>query len=468
MARRKKIVENLTVHGIADKGMAVARDPNGMVYFVKGAVPGDVIDLLVLRKKKGFKTGIVNRLVTPSPKRTTPFCAHFGTCGGCKWQQLSYEDQLHYKQQNVEAAIQRIAKLDATIVKPVMGSALTTLYRNKLEYSFSTKCWLTEEQINSGEKNLQKPALGFHAPGTYDKIIDIQTCHLQDDLTNEIRNFIRLKANEKELSYYDFRTQSGMLRNIVVRNTTLGQWMVNIVFGANEMEGINYLMEAVKEKFSQITSLFYTINLKNNDTILDQKIITYHGPGYIVEQLGDLKFKIGPKSFFQTNSTQAKVLYDEVVKMADFSGEENVYDLYTGTGSIALYLAKYCKHITGIETVKEAIDDAHYNKELNQIENADFVVGDVKEMLDANFIKRFGPADVIITDPPRAGMHPTVVETLLKIGAKKIVYVSCNPATQARDLMLLSEKYETTGVQPVDMFPHTSHIESIALLKLKS
>lgn len=465
--RRKQIVENLTVHGIADKGIAVARDEEGMVYFVKGAVPGDVIDMVVLRKKKGFKTGVVKNFKSYSDKRVTPFCAHFDTCGGCKWQNLTYADQLIYKQETVVSALTRIGKLPHDIILPIIGSEKTRNYRNKLEYSFSTKCWLTDEQISSGVEGLQKPALGFHAPGTYDKVIDVDLCHLQEDLSDEIRNWTKDYALEHKLSYFDIRGNHGFFRNMIVRNSTLGEWMVNIIIGENKPDLIKKYCEALLSKFPDLTSIFYTINLKQNDSILDQKIITYHGPGFIKEKIGDLTFKIGPKSFFQTNSTQAKVLYDKIVEFAELTGKENVYDLYTGTGSIALYLADQCKSVTGIETVKEAIDDAHYNKELNGINNADFVVGDVKDMLNKEFHTTYGTPDLVITDPPRAGMHKEVVETLLELETKKIVYVSCNPATQARDIQLLSEKYETVKVQGVDMFPHTSHIESIALLKRK-
>jgi 23S rRNA (uracil1939-C5)-methyltransferase len=465
--RKKKIVEDLTVHGIADKGMSVARDAEGMVYFVKGGVPGDVIDMVVLRKKKGFKTGVVKNIKSYSEKRVDPFCKHFETCGGCKWQNLKYEDQLVYKQENVVSALTRIGKIPLEIIEPIIGSEKTKYYRNKLEYSFSTKCWLTDEQISSEETGLQKPALGFHAPGTYDKVIDVEECFLQDSKSDEIRNWTRNYATEHKLSYFDIKGNHGFFRNMFVRNTTLGEWMVNIVVGENKPDLAKAYCDALLEKFPILTSVFYTINLKQNDSILDQKIICHHGPGFIKEKIGDLTFKIGPKSFFQTNSTQAKVLYDKVVEFAELSGTENVYDLYTGTGSIALYLADKCKQVTGIETVKEAIDDAHYNKELNGISNADFVVGDVKDMLNLDFQKKYGKPDIVVTDPPRAGMHKEVVETLLQLETEKIVYVSCNPATQARDLQLLSEKYETIKVQGVDMFPHTSHIESIALLKRK-
>lgn len=468
MGRRKKqIIENLTVHGIADKGIAVARDAEGMVYFVKGAVPGDVIDMLVLRKKKGFKTGVVKEFKKYSDKRIEPFCAHFDTCGGCKWQNLSYADQLIYKQETVVSALTRIGKIQQDLILPIIGSEKTRYYRNKIEYSFSTKCWLTEEQINSEATDLQKPALGFHAPGTFDKVIDVHECHLQDQQSDRIRNWTRDYAIEHKLSYFDIKGNHGFFRNMFVRNSTLGEWMVNIVVGEDKADVIQSYCDALLEKFPTLTSVFYTINLKQNDSILDQNIICHYGPGYIKEKIGELTFKIGPKSFFQTNSTQAKVLYDKVIEFAELTGKENVYDLYTGTGSIALYLADQCKSVTGIETVKEAIDDAHFNKELNGVTNADFVVGDVKDMLNKDFHKKYGAPDLVVTDPPRAGMHKEVIETLLELETNKIVYVSCNPATQARDLQLLSAKYQTIKVQGVDMFPHTSHIESIALLKLK-
>ncbi len=464
MGRKKKIVENLTVVGIADKGMAVAKDGDGMVYFVKNAVPGDVINLLVLRKKKGFKTGIVHQLVTPSPQRTTPFCKHFELCGGCKWQNLSYQDQLKYKQENVTAAIQRIAKSMETEILPILGAEPTRFYRNKLEYSFSTKRWLTEQEIKSEVRGLQKPALGFHAPGTYDKVIDVEQCFLQEELSNEIRNWVRQYAINNELSYFDIKAKKGFFRNLIIRNSTLGEWMVNVVVGENDVDEIKKCCGALASKFPQITSLFYTINQKANDTILDVNVIHHSGKEYMTEQLGDLKFKIGPKSFFQTNSFQAKNLYDKAIEFAQLKGNETVYDLYTGTGSIALYLSQQCKSVVGIESVKEAIDDAKENAANNKIGNAHFLVGDVKDVLNLSFRDTYGAPDVVITDPPRAGMHKDVVETLLELESPKIVYVSCNPATQARDIQLLGEKYFCKKVQAVDMFPHTSHIESVALL----
>jgi len=464
MGRKKRIVENLNVVGIADKGMAVARDNEGMVYFVKDSVPGDVIDLLVLRKKKGFKTGIVHRLIKPSPKRTEPFCSHFELCGGCKWQNLSYLDQLAFKEDNVKAAIQRIAKSTETEILPILGATPITHYRNKLEYSFSTKRWLTDAEIKSKEVGLQKPALGFHAPGTYDKVIDVTKCYLQEELSNEIRNWIREYAIKEELSYFDIQAKTGFFRNLIIRNSTLGDWMVNVIVGENEKEKIEACCNALEAKFPQVSSLFYTINKKANDTIYDLDVFHHSGKAFMMEQLGSLKFKIGPKSFFQTNSHQAKNLYDIAVDFADLKGNEVVYDLYTGTGSIALYLSQKCKSVVGIETVTEAIDDAKENSSLNKIENAHFLAGDVKDVLNLKFRDTYGSPDVVITDPPRAGMHKEVVETLLQLEAPKIVYVSCNPATQARDIHLLSEKYFCEKVQPVDMFPHTSHIESVALL----
>ncbi len=466
--RRKKIVENLTVHGIADKGMAVARDEEGMVYFVKDAVPGDVIDLLVLRKKKGFKTGIVEKFRSMSPHRVEAFCKHFELCGGCKWQHLSYENQLKFKQENVVSAISRIGKIDSTLVQPIIGSTTIKYYRNKLEYSFSQKRWLTKAEIDSDQTDLQKPALGFHAPGSFDKVIDIDECHLQDIFSDEIRNWTRNYAIEQNLSYFNIKENHGFFRNLMIRNTTLGEWMVNIIVGEDSQEKIINYCTQLSTEFPQITSIFYTINTKQNDSIYDLKVESFKGPGYIKEQLGELVFQIGPKSFFQTNSLQTAILYNKIVEFADLKGSENVYDLYTGTGSIALYMAKYCRRVVGIETVPEAVIDANKNKELNNIENAEFVVGDVKDILGQRFIQKHGSPDLLVTDPPRAGMHKDVIETLLNLNVPKIIYVSCNPATQARDIQLLAAKYLTEKIQPIDMFPHTSHVESIALLKLKS
>jgi 23S rRNA (uracil1939-C5)-methyltransferase len=451
LAKRKKTIAGLTITGIADKGRAIGRTPEGQVVFVENAVPGDVVDVLVLRKKNNLSEGIVTRYQSLSEDRVTPACMHFGTCGGCKWQHLDYTKQLLYKEQTVRDAVARIAKLDAAIVKPILGCENNLKYRNKLEYSFSTK---------------QSGALGFHRAGFFDKIVDIQECLLQDGLSNEIRNFLREYSVEHGYPFYDLRTHEGLMRNIVVRNTTMGEWMVTIVFGKPEMERITQMMQAVQDRFPQITSLNYVVNEKLNDSIFDQRVHTFYGKPYIIEKLRDVQYKIGPKSFFQTNPMQAVNLFDIACAYADLKPTDNVYDLYTGLGSIALYIADKVRHVTGIEEIPEAIEDAQTNMAFNSIQNATFYAGDVKHMLNDDFVAKHGKADVLITDPPRQGMHEEVVKTLLKLEVPKLVYISCNPATQARDLALLKEKYSVDAIQPVDMFPHTHHIESVARLTL--
>jgi 23S rRNA (uracil1939-C5)-methyltransferase len=468
VGRKKKSVTNITITGIADKGKSIGRDESGQVYFVDGAVPGDVVDVLVLRKKKSYNEAIVTRQVSMSDLRTTPICEHFKVCGGCKWQHMLYSAQLTHKEQIVKDCMRRIGKLDESIVHPILGCASPFEYRNKLEYSFSNKRWITREEAASDTEIINEGALGFHRPGSFDKIVDIHKCHLQADLTNDIRNFVRDYARERALSFYDTRNHSGFLRNMILRNNLAGEWMLVVVFGYQDDEMIPQMMGALKERFSQITSLNYTVNTKVNDTIYDQTIITYHGESYLVESLGNVKYKIGTKSFFQTNTTQAINLFDVAVSMADLQKTDNVYDLYTGLGSIALYISDKVKHVTGIEEIPEAIHDANENMAFNNITNATFYAGDVKDILNDTFVERHGRPDKIITDPPRAGMHPEVIETLLAVEAKQIVYISCNPSTQARDLQLLSEKYIVTAIQPVDMFPHTSHIECVANLVLKA
>lgn len=460
------MVYDVPVVDVADRGKSVAKDAEGRVYFIDKAVPGDVVDILVLKKKKSFFQGVVKAYKKKSEFRVEPRCEHFGVCGGCKWQHLDYDAQLRFKSNTVLNAMTRIGKVDASIIKPIRGAKEIFNYRNKLEYSFSNKRWLTETEIQSDGKIDQSPALGFHAPGAFDKVVDVNTCHLQEDLTNDIRNYVRTYTKEHQLEYYDARAHSGLMRNMILRNTSLGQWMLIMSF-AHEDEAVIPMMNQLKEAFPQITSLNYVINKKFNDTILDQDIILHHGESYVIEQLGDVQYKIGPKSFFQTNTSQAKVLFDTVVEFAGFQGDENVYDLYTGLGSIALYVSKLAGHVTGIEEVEDAIVDAKENARINAIENTTFYAGDVKDILTPEFGQKHGKPDLVITDPPRVGMHKDVVQTLLKLEAPKIVYVSCNPATQARDLELLSEKYTTIIMQPVDMFPHTHHIENVALLELK-
>lgn len=465
--RRKKVYQNVKITGIADKGKAVGRDEEGRVFFVEGPVPGDVVDVLVLRKKKGFLTGVVDNYQSYSEKRKEAKCQHFGVCGGCKWQNLDYQEQLAQKETIVKDAVRKIGQISPDLVLPIMGCEETFYYRNKLEYSFSSKRWLTTEEVQSDEVIDQKPAFGFHRPGVFDKIVDIESCHLQAGLTDEIRNFVRKYALENGLSFYNIRENYGFLRNCIIRNSTLGEWMVTMVFGEKKEKEIPQMLQSLVDEFPQISSLNYVVNQKKNDTILDQEVINFSGKAFMLEALGEVAYKIGPKSFFQTNTKQAIRLYDVAVDFAELSGKENVYDLYTGLGSIALYLSRHCKQVVGVETVIEAIQDAKENAKHNGITNAQFVVGDVKDMLNPEFVQNYDRPDLIITDPPRAGMHKDVVQTLLEIACSKLVYISCNPATQARDLALLSEKYETIKIQPVDMFPHTSHIETVALLKLK-
>jgi len=467
LARKKKSIQNLLITGIADKGKAVGRTEDGQVIFVERAVPGDVVDVLVIRKKKSMSEAVVTKFVSYSDQRIAAPCAHFGVCGGCKWQNLGYEAQLTHKFQTVKDCIRRIAKLDPDLISPIIGCVDNLHYRNKLEYSFSDRRWITTEEATTDEHITQLGAVGFHRPGSFDKIVDIEKCHLQDDLTNRIRNHVRTLAHEHKLSFYNIRAHHGFLRNMIVRNTTLGDWMVIMIFGEDDQDGIHLVLNDLQKYFPEITSLFYVVNTKVNDTIYDQTTHLVAGNPYILEKLGDVTYKVGPKSFFQTNPLQAKTLFDVAKDFAELQPDDTVYDLYTGLGSIALYIAQSVKNVVGIEEVEAAITDAKANMEFNNITNATFYAGDVKDILNPKFIKKHGHPRVVITDPPRIGMHPDVVETLLTLEAERIVYISCNPATQARDLLLLSAKYDTTKVQPVDMFPHTHHIESVAQLTLK-
>jgi 23S rRNA (uracil1939-C5)-methyltransferase len=469
MARRfkKRILPDITITGIADKGKSVGRDAEGRVIFVDKVVPGDVADVLVYKKKKGFFLGVPQEIKQYSPDRVEPFCKHFEKCGGCKWQHLDYEAQTRHKQLTVDNAMRRIGKIEIGEVLPFMKAPQTQYYRNKLEFSFSNKRWLTREEIDSDVSNLQD-VLGFHSPGSFDKIIDIEHCWLQPDPSNKIRNKTREIAKAQGLSFYDSRENKGFLRNMVVRITSLGEVLLIMAFHQGEDEKIRPFLDALLEALPEVTALFYCINPKPNDFLLDLEMRHYFGKTFVEEQLKHVRFKIGPKSFFQTNTKQAEALYQVAADFAGLSGQENVYDLYTGIGSIALFVAKDCRQVVGIEEVAPAIEDARENARLNGIENAVFYAGDVKDILTEEFAQQHGRPDVLITDPPRAGMHPKVVSMLLQLRAPKIVYVSCNPATQARDLELLSEKYEVLKSQAVDMFPHTHHVENVALLKLKS
>ncbi len=465
--RKKTILENIEITDIADKGKAVGRH-EGRVVFVADAVPGDTVNVLIQKTRKGNLIGKAIQLITPSEDRIEPLCKHFGVCGGCKWQHLGYAAQLKYKEQTVTNAFQRIAKVLVGEFLPIVGADHTEYYRNKLEFSFSNKRWLTEEEVNSGEEFGQRNALGFHRPGAFDKIVDVEHCWLQPDPSNAIRNAVRDFALENDLKFFDIRAQTGLLRQLYIRISSVGEVMVLVSFYQDDKEPITALLNHLKEKFAEITSLMYVINGKKNDTIYDLPIELWAGKPFLLEKLRDVKFKVGPKSFFQTNTAQAVKLYDKVLEFAELTGAESVYDLYTGIGSIACYVSSHCKTVVGIEEVAPAIDDARENVALNSIENATFYAGDVKDILDEDFFKKHGRPDLVITDPPRAGMHKNVVQSLINLGAPKIVYVSCNPASQARDISLLSTHYDVIKVQPVDMFPHTHHIESVALLILKN
>ena len=469
MARKKKrqIVEKVKITGIADKGRSVGRDDEGQVIFVEDVAPGDVVDVLVLRKKKGFKEGVAHHFHSYSEDRAEPFCEHYGVCGGCRWQHVKYEAQLVNKEDVVRHALKRIGKINIQKFYPILPSERTTFYRNKMEFAFANKRWLTREELNS-DVSKYEDVLGFHRSGAFDKIVNIKNCHLQEDPSNQTRNTLREIAIEQGLEFFDIREKTGFLRHVMLRITTLGEVMMIVSFFEDDAEKRKKYLDEALRRIPKVTSLYYCINPKANDFILDLDMVLYEGKGFIEEVLGDVRFRIGPKSFFQTNSRQAQRLFDVVSKFAGLTGEENVYDLYTGIGSIALYLAKDCKQVVGIEEVEMAIEDAKINAKHNQIENAVFYAGDVANVLSDEFAFKHGKPDVLITDPPRAGMHKDVVKFLLKLKAPKVVYVSCNPATQARDLNMLRTEYDVIMAQPVDMFPHTHHIENVALLRLKS
>lgn len=466
MRRKKFVVKDLTVTDYASEGKSLGRI-EGKVIFVEGAVPGDVADIFITKNKKDWAEGKAINFTEYSKQRIEPFCIHFGTCGGCKWQMLPYQKQLQYKQQEAEQILKRIGKADLPEILPIIASDNTVHYRNKLEFTFSNKRYLTSKEINKAEPIPQENALGYHAPGIFDKIIDIKECWLMDDINNLIRNSIRAYAVENNLSYYDIREHKGFLRNIIIRFCTTGELMINMVFGYDDKSEIKKLLDHLLEKIPAITTLLYTINTKWNDSIYDLDPQVYFGEGYITEKLGEFKFKISPKSFFQTNTKQAEKLYGAAKEFASLTGTETVYDLYCGTGSIGIFLSKQAKKIIGVDLIEESINDAKQNALLNNIEHAHFFAGDVINVCTEAFFAEHGKPDVIITDPPRAGMHEKLIIKILEIAAPKIVYVSCNVATQARDINLLSEKYNVEKIQPLDMFPHTHHIECVALLKLK-
>jgi 23S rRNA (uracil1939-C5)-methyltransferase len=469
MGRKKKpqIFEGLEVFDAAARGKAVAKAPDGRVVFLNNAVPGDVVDVQTGKKRKAFYEGKVTNFQKLSDKRTEVECDHFEYCGGCKWQNMSYEWQLHYKQEEVTNNLIRIGHLDLPEVESILPCEETYFYRNKMEFSFSANRWLTPEEIDSGQEDLgSRNALGFHISGMWDKILDIQKCHLQEDPSNALRNEMRAFAENNNISFYNPRTQEGFLRTMMIRIASTGEIMVVMQFFENDKNSIQKVMNHLKNNFPQITSLQYTVNSKGNDSIYDQKIICFDGRDHIFEEMEGLKFKINAKSFYQTNSKQAYELYKLTRDFANLSGEELVYDLYTGTGTIAQFVAKKAKKVVGVESVPEAIADAKSNAKNNQIENTSFFVGDMKDVFTDAFIRENGHPDVIITDPPRDGMHKKVVEQLLKIKAERIVYVSCNSATQARDLALMSDMYKITRTKAVDMFPQTHHVENIVLLEI--
>lgn len=472
MARKKKplpILENIQITDCAAEGKSLAR-VNDMVVFVPFCVPGDIVDLQVRKKRHSYMEAEVIRFVEKSAVREEPFCEHFGVCGGCKWQNLPYDKQLEMKQRQVYEQLTRIGKVELPEFMPILGSRKIREYRNKLEFGCSNKRWMTREEIASGEPAGEMRAIGFHITGAFDKILPIHNCHLMDGLQNEIRNFIYQYAIDNDLTFFDLRQQTGLLRDVMVRNSNTGEWMVLVQFHYDEegdRERSLQLMEALADRFPQITSLLYVDNQKCNDTFGDLELTLYKGNDHIFEIMEGLRFKVGPKSFYQTNTDQAYHLYSVARQFAGLTGEEVVYDLYTGTGTIANFVACSAKKVVGIEYVPEAIEDAKVNSDINGIGNTLFFAGDMKDILTDEFIAGHGRPDVIITDPPRAGMHPDVVETILRATPRRIVYVSCNPATQARDLQLLDRLYKVVAVQPVDMFPHTPHVENVVALELK-
>lgn len=461
----RQTFEHVEVIDAGAKGKSVGKIPDGRVVFLSNAVPGDVVDVMTTKKRKAYFEGVATNFHTLSNRRTEPVCQHFGTCGGCKWQHMGYEHQLYFKQKEVENNLKRIGHLDLPEISPILGSEREYFYRNKMEFSFSNSRWLTQDEINSGTDIEDRNALGFHIPGMWDKILDIKKCHLQQDPSNAIRLEVKSFANINGLSFFDPRKQEGLLRTLMIRTASTGEIMVLIQFFEDDKNHRELLLNHLKQKFPEITSLQYVINAKPNDTIYDQEVVCFAGRDHIFEEMEGLQFKINAKSFYQTNSAQAYELYKVARDFAGLSGNELVYDLYTGTGTIAQFIAKKAKKVIGVESVPEAIEDAKANAVHNHISNVEFYVGDMKNVFNDVFIDQHGKPDVIITDPPRDGMHKQVVGQLLQVAPQKIVYVSCNSATQARDLALMKEHYEITKVQPVDMFPQTHHVENVVLLE---
>jgi 23S rRNA (uracil1939-C5)-methyltransferase len=464
--RRKKIIANsVTVGAFASEGKCIVK-VEGKVTFIEGVAPGDVIDVKVTRRKKNYQEGVATRIIEYSKERATPFCDHYGLCGGCKWQHLFYEKQLEYKRQQVVDNLERIAAIPMPEVNRTLPSPKTKYYRNKLEFTFSPNRWLTDAEIQSG-KQFNRNGLGFHLPGRFDKILDIDLCFLQPEPSNDIRNEVRIWAHAHDLSFYNLLSHTGFLRNLIVRTSTNGEVMVILQVGEPQTALINQLLNHLIEKFPSITSLYYVINPKKNETFHDLETVLFYGSPFITEKIRDLTFRIGPKSFFQTNPEQAEQLYQHAGAFANLTGKETVYDLYSGTGTIALYMANKAKKVIGIESIPEAVEDAKINAQTNKIKNVEFVTGDIKDSLSEGFVDKYGLPDLVILDPPRAGMHPDATKALLNLSPARIIYISCNPATQARDMKLLSGKYDVEAVQPVDMFPHTQHVENIVSLILR-
>jgi 23S rRNA (uracil1939-C5)-methyltransferase len=466
MGRKKELplLEKVRITDIGSEGNALARVDN-QVVFVPMLVPGDVVDIKIIKNKKRYLDGKVVRFHEYSADRVAPVCRHFGVCGGCKWQHLPYNLQLRYKQKQVADNLRHIGKIETPSVSPIIGSSEVLMYRNKLEYAFSDKRWLTQEEISSDNDFEKEDALGFHIPGFFDKVLDIRECHLQPEPSNAIRDAVRRYAHKNSFRFFNIRQQSGFLRNLVIRNSGDGKFMVIVVFFHDEPVRREGLLDYIASEFPQITSLFYVINSKKNDSPSDQDPILYKGQDHLVEELDGLKFRIGPKSFYQTNTAQAVKLYKAAAGMAGLTGKEIVYDLYTGTGTIACFIASETAKVIGIEYVEEAVRDAAANSAINNISNTEFFAGDIKDVMSETFIKKYGSPDVIIADPPRSGMHEDVIKKILSANPRKLVYISCNPATQARDIVLLSGRFNVTRIQPVDMFPQTHHVENIVLLE---
>lgn len=461
----KKIIKNLEVLDFAAEGKCISKLYEKIV-FSKNTAPGDVVDLLITRKRKGFLEGRPIKFHKKAKYRTAPFCEHYNYCGGCQWQHVPYEEQLKFKENQVKQQLQRIGGLKNPKPKKIVSCEKKVAYRNKLEFSFASQRWLTPEELNKPGVT-KGPGLGFHISGHYDKVLDIHKCHLQDDFSNTVRNWLREYALEKNISFYFLKRKEGELRSLTIRNTRGDEWMLIIQFGTDLNDKLSALLEDLKNKFPEINSIFYVINKKLNDSFLDQDTILFHGQDTISEKIKDLNFRIRPKSFFQTNPDQSEKLYSLASEMCGDLKGKTVYDLYSGTGTIALFMAKNAKRVIGIESVDQAVEDANWNAETNNIKNTEFFCGDMKEMLKEDFCKKNGFPDLIVCDPPRDGIHKDIIEVLLQIEAKRIVYISCKPSTQARDLSLLSEKYDVGKIQPVDMFPHTHHVENILQLNLR-